>query len=62
MPPELAGKPAAVIAAAGIIYHLAVARPLKAAAKAVDVSAERPLRLLMLVVFVSVLVVVLSHL
>ena len=29
VPPELAGKPAAVIAAAGIVYHLTVARPLK---------------------------------
>jgi hypothetical protein len=55
VPPELTGKPAAVIAWAGILYHLLIARPLKAVARTVDVAADRPLRLLMLIVFVLIL-------
>ena len=55
VPAELSGKPAAVIAVAGIVYHLIIARPLKAIARTVDAAAERPLRLLGLVVFVLIL-------
>ena len=55
VPAELSGKPAAVIAVAGIVYHLIIARPLKAIARTVDAAAERPLRLLMLAVFVLIL-------
>jgi len=62
VPPELAGKPAAVITAAGIIYHLLVARPVKCAARIVDGAADRPLRLFMLAVFVIPLVFVLLNL
>ena len=62
VPRELSGKTAAFIAMAGITYHLMVARPVKGAARIVDAAAERPLRLLLLAAFVSVLVLVLLHL
>ena len=62
VPRELSGKPAAVIAWAGIIYHLLIACPLKGAARIVDAAAERPLRLLMLAAFISVLALILLNL
>jgi len=55
VPGELAGNPATVIAWAGILYHLLIARPLKAVARTTDAAADRPLRLLMLIVFVLIL-------
>ena len=55
VPPELTGKPATVIARAGILYHLLIARPLKVVARTIDAAADRPLRLLMLIVFVLIL-------
>lgn len=69
VPPELAGKPAAVIAWAGIAYHVLIGYSLKFAMKAVqkaaanvDRDAERPLRMLMLAAFTSALVLVLLNL
>jgi hypothetical protein len=60
VPEELRGhRPGGFIAAAGIVYHLAIARPVKAAARIVDAAAERPLRLLMLAVLVFALVFIL---
>lgn len=68
VPPELTGKPAAVIAWAGIAYHILIGHPVKSAMKAVvkaamniDRDAERPLRLLMLAAFVSAIVLILSN-
>jgi hypothetical protein len=55
VPKELAGNPAKVIAVAGILYHLLIARPLKVVARTIDAAADRPLRLLMLIVFVLIL-------
>ena len=57
VPPELDGKPAAFIAGAGIGYHMLIARPLKAACLTVSASADKPLRLAGLVVFLIVLAV-----
>jgi len=62
VPQDLTGKPATVITVAGIIYHLLIGRPLKAAARIIDAAAERPLRLLMLAAFVSVLALILLNL
>ena len=62
VPPELTGKSAAVITVAGILYHLLIARPVKTAARIVDGAADRPLRMLMLAVFVSALILILLHL
>ena len=69
VPPELTGKPATVIAVAGFMYHVLIGLPLKAAAKTigeaarqVDKAAQRPLRLLPLVVFVVLLFVILLNL
>lgn len=63
VPEELTGTPEKVVAAAGIVHHLFVAYPLKAAAKGakfaaekVDEVADRPLRLYGLVLFVALLV------
>jgi hypothetical protein len=56
VPPEMTGKPAAFIAWAGIAYHLIIARPVKAAARITDAASERPLRLLMAAVLISVLI------
>ena len=60
---------AAVIAWAGIAYHVLVGHPVKSAMKAVvkvamniDRDAERPLRMLMLAVFVSALILILLYL
>ena len=68
VPPELAGKSAAVIAWAGIAYHVLIGHPVKFAMKAVqkaaaniDRDAERPLRMLMLAGFVSALILVLLN-
>jgi hypothetical protein len=52
VPPELDGNAEKAVISAGIAYHLIIARPLKAAAKAVDAAAERPLRLLCLIVLI----------
>lgn len=62
VPKELGGKSRKVVVFLGVAYHLLIARPIKAAARTVDASAERPLRLLMLTAFVSVFAVaVLPH-
>ena len=64
--PGITGKWAAVIAWAGILYHAFVAQPVKYAMKAVqktvlnaEQAADRPLRFLMLTVFVSALILIL---
>ena len=70
VPPELSGrKSGTAIAFAGIAYHALIAVPVKSAMKAVvkaamniDRDAERPLRMLMLAVFISAFVLVLLHL
>lgn len=69
VPPELAGKSAAVIRWAGFLYHILIGYPLKSAMKAavkaamnVDKAAERPLRIFMFAVFVSALAFVLLNL
>ena len=69
VPPELAGKAATVIKWAGIFYHILIGHPLIAAmeaaiktAKNIQVAASRPLRLLMLAAFVSVLALILLNL
>ena len=69
VPPELAGKAATVIKWAGIFYHILIGHPLIAAmeaviksAKNIQVTAARPLRMLMLAAFVSVLALILSNL
>jgi len=46
VPPGLGGGAEKAVIGAGLLYHLIVARPLKAAAKTVDAAADRPLRLL----------------
>lgn len=61
VPPELGGKAATVIAFAGIIYHLLIARPLKAAALTVSASADRPLRLAGLTAFLGIAFLLLPH-
>ena len=61
VPPGMDGKPESAAIGAGLFYHLIVARPLKAAAKSVDAAADRPLRLLGLAVFVTVLIVLLAR-
>ena len=60
VPAEMTGKSQRFLIAAGVAYHLVIARPLKAAAKTVDAAADRPLRLLGLAIFVIVLFVLLS--
>ena len=50
VPPGLGGGAEKAVIGAGLLYHLIVARPLKAAAKTVDAAADRPLRLLCLAV------------
>ena len=69
VPRELSGKSATAIAWAGIAYHVLIGHPLVAAMKAVrktaeniEVAAVRPLRLLMLAAFVTVLVLILLNL
>ena len=70
VPAELSGrKSGTVIAVAGIAYHVLIGHPVKFAMKAVqkaaaniDRDAERPLRMLMLAVFVSALALILLHL
>jgi len=49
---DLTGRPARVTLTGGLIYHRAIAPPIKAVAKAVDGAADYPLRLLGLAVFV----------
>ena len=61
VPPEMTGGPEKAVIGAGLFYHLLIARPLKAAAKTVDAAADRPLRLLCLAVFVTVLIVLLAR-
>ena len=69
VPPELAGKAATAVKWAGILYHILIGHPLIAAmeaaiktAKNIQVAASRPLRLLMLAAFVSVLALILLNL
>lgn len=69
VPPELTGKQAAVIAWAGIAYHVLIGHPLKFAMKSVvkaaqnvDQAADRPIRLFMFAVFVTALVLILLNL
>jgi hypothetical protein len=61
VPPEMTGGAEKAVIGAGLFYHLLIARPLKAAAKTVDAAADRPLRLLCLAVFVTVLIVLLAR-
>lgn len=61
VPKEMTGKPATFFAWAGIIYHLIIARPLKAAAKTIDAAASRPLLLLCLTVFIVALIFLLAR-
>ena len=68
VPPGLDGRPAAVIAWAGIVYHILIGHPLKASMKAavkaaqnIDRAAERPLRIFMFAVFISALVLILLN-
>ena len=61
VPPELTGKAATIIAWAGIIHHLLIARPLKAAALTVAASADKALRLYGLAAVVIVFFFLLSH-
>jgi hypothetical protein len=61
VPEEMTGRPAKFLIAAGIAYHLIIARPLKAVAKTVDAAADRPLRLLCLAVLVIALIVLLAR-
>jgi hypothetical protein len=57
VPEELRGhRSGGFIAAAGITYHLLIARPLKGVVRIIDGAADRPLRLLMLAVFVLILI------
>jgi hypothetical protein len=69
VPPEMTGRAATVIRWAGIAYHVFIGHPLKAAMKAavkgaqnVDQAAERPMRIGLAAVFVSVIVLILLHL
>ena len=55
VPPEMTGKPAVFVTAAGIAYHVLIARWVKAACKAVDGSADYPLRFFGLLVFIAVI-------
>ena len=66
--PGVTGKWAAVIAWAGILYHAFIAQPVKYAMKGVvkaalnaEQAADRPLRFLMLAVFVSALILILLY-
>lgn len=59
VPPEMTGKAAAFVTVAGIAYHVLIARYVKAACKAVDGSADYPLRFLGLLVFLAILFVLL---
>jgi hypothetical protein len=61
VPAEMTGRPEKAVILAGVLYHLIIARPLKAAAKTVDAAADRPLRLLGLLLFVIVLSVLLAR-
>jgi hypothetical protein len=56
VPAELTGKTAAAVTLAGLVYHILIARPLKAFAKALDAAAGRPLLMLGLAVPVLILV------
>jgi hypothetical protein len=62
VPPEMTGNPEKAVVIAGIAYHLVIARPLKLAAKTLDASADRPLRLFGLIAFLAFLVLLLIHL
>lgn len=61
VPPELNGKAATVIAWAGILHHLLINRPVKAAALMVGAAADKTLRLYALAATVVVLFILLSH-
>lgn len=54
VPPDLDGKAAKFIGGSGVVYHLLIARPLKAACLMVSAAAERPLRLAGLIALVLV--------
>ena len=63
VPPGLTGWPAAVVAWAGIAYHILIAQPLKFALKTIvkaalnaDKAADRPLRFIKVAVFTSALI------
>ena len=61
VPPGMGGGAEKTVIWAGLFYHLVIARPLKAAAKTVDAAADRPLRLLCLVLLAVVLVFLLAR-
>lgn len=57
VPEELTGKWRTTVVFAGVVYHVTIARPVKAMARTVDAAAERPLRLTLLAAFVIALAV-----
>jgi len=59
VPEEMTGRPRRFLIVAGIAYHVLIGWPLKLAAKAIDSAADRPLRLLALVIFAVALIVLL---
>jgi hypothetical protein len=68
IPGEMTGRPEKAVAIAGILHHLVIAIPVKAAAKAVrfaaekvDEIADRPLRFYGLLLFTVVLFVLLAR-
>ena len=61
VPADLTGKAATIITWAGILHHLLIARPVKAAAKTVDAAADKALRFYSLIAVLIVLFFLLSH-
>lgn len=61
VPPEMTGGAEKAVIGAGIFYHLLIGRPLLAVANMLGAAAPRPLRLLCLAVFVTVLIVLLAR-
>jgi hypothetical protein len=60
VPPGMTGKTAAFVTAAGVAYHLFVARPVKAACKSVDSTADYPLVFFGYLAFLAILILILS--
>jgi hypothetical protein len=54
VPPDLDGKSAKFIGGSGVVYHLLIARPLKAACLTVSAAADKPLRLAGLIALVLI--------
>lgn len=57
VPPDLDGKAATFIGGSGVVYHLLIARPLKAACLTVSAAADKPLRFAGLIATVLVFVI-----